>query len=130
VTVPQDASDVAGWDLQDPRFRSWPHLLRASGLNVTGAWYPVLVIRYRRERFLEPLSRTRVSLDADIFAPGVNSAFLPMRDGTPLEVGVLEVKGSREDLPEVLRPLLRLGLRQRSFSKFLAVYRHVTHEAF
>jgi hypothetical protein len=67
-----------------------------------------------------------VSLDAEIAAPAVNPRFLSTSDSTPLGLGILEVKGNADELPRVLWPLLQLGARKRSFSKFLAIYQHVT----
>jgi hypothetical protein len=41
-------------------------------------------------------------------------------------VAVVEIKGASDELPVAMRALLQLGLRKRSFSKFLAVYSHMT----
>ena len=81
-------------------------------------------IRYRRDRFVEPLSRSRVSLDGDISAAAVNRRFISVSDVSPLATAVLEVKGLGDELPTALRPLLALGIQKRSFSKFLMVYAH------
>jgi len=40
-------------------------------------------------------------------------------------VSVLEVKGREDTLPRSLTPLLHLGARQGSLSKYAAVYAHV-----
>jgi hypothetical protein len=93
-------------------------------------WQPVLQLRYRRDRFTEPVTRARVSLDAEIRAAAVNHRFITACDTTALGLAVLEIKGAEEELPQRLRPLLRLGMRQRSFSKYLAVYQHVTRTLF
>jgi hypothetical protein len=127
--VPCDAESLAGWDLQDPRLRSLPLLLREHGIVVQDLWQPVLRIRYRRDRFIEPVSRARVSLDAEIAAAGVSPRIRAAADDTAMEGGVLEVKGGSEVLPLALRPLLQLGARKCSFSKFLAVYAHATRRA-
>jgi hypothetical protein len=93
-------------------------------------WRPVLQLRYRRDRYIEPATGARVSLDADVRATAVNPRFIAACDATPLGLAVLEIKGAEEELPQRLRPLLRLGMRQRSFSKYLAVYQHVTRTLF
>jgi hypothetical protein len=126
VVIPHDAADVCRWRLQDPRLLSFPALLRDHGVSVRDLWQPVLLVRYRRDRFVEPVSGARVSLDAEIAAAAVNPRFLPATDPTPIGPGILEVKGDAEELPTALRPLLRLGARKRSFSKYLALYQHVT----
>ena len=122
--LPYPAEDVSRWELQDTRLQSLPLLLREHGILGQDAWQPMMLIRYRRDRFVEPLTRSRVSLDAEIAASEANRRFLSRMDGSPLAIAVLEVKGAGDDLPAALRPLLSLGMRKRSFSKFLAVYAH------
>lgn len=126
VPAPWPAAALAEWDLQDSRLRPLPLLLREHGVPVGGDWQPVLQLRYRRDRFIDPAGGARVSLDSDIAAVRVNHRFLSALDGSPIGSGVLEVKGDVEALPRSLQALVRFGARQRSFSKFLAIYRHVT----
>ena len=128
--LPYSADELAGWDLQDPRFLKFPMLLSDHGVVAHGAWEPVVRIRYRRDRFIEPLSGSRVSLDADIAAVAVNPTFVSSPDFTAIASAVLEVKGTLDMLPLALRPLLQLGMRKRSFSKFLAIYIHMTQRIF
>ncbi len=64
--LPYPAEDVARWELQDPRLQSLPLLLREHGILGQEAWQPMMLIRYRRDRFVEPVTRSRVSLDAEI----------------------------------------------------------------
>jgi hypothetical protein len=124
--LPFPASDVAGWDLHDPRLLTFPRMLNASGVLGVEPWHPMLLIRYRRDRFVDPHSRTRVSLDSDIAAVRLHPRLAPNGDLSPLATAVLEVKGHSESLPAPLHPLLALGLRKAAFSKFLAVYAHAT----
>lgn len=128
--LPFPAEQVADWDLQDPRFRALPALLREHGIVAHGSWLPLLLLRYRRDRFVEPLSRSRVSLDSDIAAAAVNPRVLSGCDLSPLNVAVLEVKGAGDRLPIALQSLLQLGMHKRSFSKYLAVYAHMTRQVF
>jgi hypothetical protein len=130
TAAPHAAPAIASWSLQDPRLLAFPRLLRPQGIAVGDDWQPVLQLRYRRDRFTEPVTRARVSLDADIRAAAVNHRFIAACDATALGLAVLEIKGAEEELPQRLRPLLRLGMRQRSFSKYLAVYQHVTRTLF
>jgi hypothetical protein len=124
--LPYPADEIAGWDLRDARLLSFPLLLREQGILHQGSWQPMMLIRYRRDRFIEPLTDSRVSLDADISGASVNPRFLSAPDRSPLATAVLEVKGTGDELPAVLRPLLALGLQKRSFSKFLVVHAHMT----
>lgn len=124
--LPYAAEELAGWDLQDPRFKAFPLLLQEQGLGVRDLWQPVMLIRYRRDRFVEPLSGSRVSLDSDIAGAAVNPRFVSAPDFTPVGLSVLEVKGACDELPLALRGLLQLGIRKRSFSKLLAVFAHMT----
>ena len=124
--LPFQAEEIAGWDLQDPRLLQFPLLLRGHGILGQESWQPVMLLRYRRDRFIEPLTRSRISLDADITGVAVNPRIVSAADASPLPVAVLEVKGSGDELPLSLRSMLALGLHQRSFSKFLVVYTHMT----
>lgn len=124
--LPHPAAEIAGWPLQDARLQGAPMLLREHGILGQESWQPMMLIRYRRDRFIEPLTTSRVSLDADIGASDVNRRFLSVTDESPLTTAVLEVKGAGEQLPPALLPLLSLGMHKRSFSKFLAVYAHMS----
>jgi hypothetical protein len=85
-----------------------------------------MLIRYRRDRFVDPLTQSRVSLDAEIVAISANRRYVPRIDPSPLTTAVLEVKGASEQLPATLRSLLPLGIRKSSFSKLHMLYAHVT----
>ena len=126
--LPFPADEVARWDIEDARWRGFPALLRNQGVLGQDSWLPMMLIRYRRDRFVEPLSQSRVSLDTDIAAVAINSRLVSMSDPSPVGTAVLEVKGAGEQLPRVLQSLLALGVHKRSFSKFLAVYKHMTHQ--
>ena len=127
--LPYPAEELARWDLQDARFRTFPMHLNQHGIPVHDPWQPVMLIRYRRDRFIEPLSNSRISLDSDIAAAAVNRTFMSVIDVAPIGVAVLETKGASDALPLALRSLLQLGLHKRSFSKFLVVYSHMTRQA-
>jgi hypothetical protein len=122
----QTADELARWRLQDRRFLEFPLLLQEHGVSARDLWQPIMLIRYRRDRFSEPLTRSRVSLDSDIAAAAVNPTFLAGVDHTALGSAVLEVKGTNDELPVALHALLQLGARKMSFSKLLAVYAHMT----
>ena len=80
----------------------------------------MLSLRYRRRRFAD-VTGTRVSLDSEIAAVSVNHRYLVARNLGPLPVAVVEVKGLADVLPAHLRPLMALGLRKQSMSKYAAL---------
>jgi hypothetical protein len=125
--LPFPAQEIATWDLQDRRLLGVPLLLRQHGVLDQVSWQPLMLIRYRRDRFIDGLTRTRVSLDADISVVSMNARFAPRMDPSPLATAVLEVKGATEQLPATLRSLLPLGIRKSAFSKLHMLYAHVTH---
>jgi hypothetical protein len=128
--LPYPAEELAKWDLQDARLLRFPLLLEEHGIQARELWRPVMLLRYRRDRFVEPVSGSRVSLDSDIAAVGVNPSLVPEADYSPLGSAVLEVKGAGDRLPPALHALLGVGAHKTSFSKFLAVYAHMTRRAF
>ena len=71
-------------------------------------------LEYQRRRYLEPVTGTRICLDHDIRAVQAQAG----AGSAPLAEGVFEVKGPAEQLPDALQPLIGLGCRRQSFSKF------------
>jgi hypothetical protein len=126
LQLPYTGSDLAGWTLEDGRLTTLPQLLRAKGIALHGIWHPVVLIRYRRDRYVEPLSGARVNLDSGITALALHAGFSSTFTPGPLGLAVVEVKGWQEELPFALRNLLPLGARKLSVSKFLEVHRHVS----
>lgn len=121
VRLPHTAESLAARRLDDPVFHGLPEHLASTGILLGGDWQPMLALRYRRRRFVEPTTATRVSLDSDIAAVAVNHRFLFARNQGPLPVAVLEIKGHADTLPGPLRVLFALGLRKDSMSKYAAL---------
>jgi hypothetical protein len=126
----ETADEIATWNLQDRRWLGFPLRLQELGIHPRELWQPLMLLRYRRDRFIEPVSRSRVSLDSDIAAVAVNPVFVAGFDRSPLGIAVLEIKGASHELPPGLHAVLRLGARQTAFSKFLALYAHMTRQIF
>ena len=118
VALPFTADELDGRRLDDPVFQTLPARLSDVGIVLRSDWQPMLALQYRRRRFVDPATGFRLSLDSDIAATRVNHRFLFMRHLGPLPVGVLEVKGHADELPAHLRPLLHMGLRKQSLSKY------------
>src|SRR5687768_12406502 len=97
--LPYPAEELATWDLQDLRLLSFPLLLRDKGILGQESWQPLMLIRYRRDRFIEPISGSRVALDTDISAAAANRKFVSATDLSPLATAVFEVKGASDKLP-------------------------------
>ena len=125
VQLPVDAPLVSALPLDDPLFATFPRALGPAGVLAGPEWRPVLRLRYERSRFIEAVSGARVSLDRDITPEAVDTRRLTALNAGPLGVCVLEVKGHEDTLPRSLTPLLHLGARQGSLSKYAAVYDHV-----
>jgi hypothetical protein len=104
--------------LDDPALSEVLELARPLGVALPARLTPVLLLRYERFRYVEPLSGARISVDSAIEGVKGNPQLMPHAFRTPLDVGVIEVKGREEDLPRVMAPLVRLGARRASFSKY------------
>lgn len=86
-------------------------------LLARGILVPLLVVEYERFRFIDTRTGSRIALDSGISCSRVNSAHLPGTAPVALPVGVVEVKGALDTLPDCLTPMRRY-LRKRSFSKY------------
>jgi hypothetical protein len=95
--------------------------LRDAGEGVPATLLPCLRLEYRRQRFVDGATGTRLSLDVEIRATAVHPGFWAFRDPRPLGVAVLELKGPARRLPPHLQPLTAAGCRRASFSKYAAV---------
>ena len=118
---------IRSGSLDDPRLRrlvcgagpgdpSWRARLR-----------PVLLLRYRRERYRDPINGARISLDSDILSVAAHPALKAPRGGRPAGSGLLsnavvEFKSPSAWLPPALRHLTLLGCRRASFSKYEACF--------
>jgi hypothetical protein len=79
---------------------------------------PLILISYRRLRFVERITGSRVSLDWDIrstrIGPGAGR-----REGTiRMEGGVIEIKGQSSDIPITLQSIRNLGTDWSRYSKY------------
>ena len=122
VSVPLQRSWSTTGILDVPSIRAAPRHLRSAGIAVPGDYRPVLLVRYRRYRFVEPLTGARCSLDQDICVPAASYDQGLTRSTLPLPTTVFELKGRSDRLPEPLGALTTLGFRKSSFSKYAACY--------
>jgi hypothetical protein len=120
VQTPLTAATLRDLPFDRPEFGKVLELARPLGIPLPARLLPVLMIRYDRYRFVESMSSSRISIDMNIGAP--RGYHRLVRDAAPvaLRYAVVEVKGAGTDLPRVLHPLIRVGARRRSSSKYAA----------
>jgi hypothetical protein len=82
-----------------------------------GILIPILAIQYDRFRYVEPHTGARVALDLRIRCSHANSDYIAGEAPVNLNLGVVEVKGSKSDLPSVFRPIHDY-LTREAFSKY------------
>jgi hypothetical protein len=100
-----------------PAIRAVPENMSRLILLARGIIVPVLIVEYERFRFIDPRTGSRIALDSGITCSRANSAYLSGMTPVTLPVGVVEVKGALDTLPDGLRPMQR-HLRKQSFSKY------------
>ncbi len=112
-------------NLENKKLLRTPHLLRPKGVIVGGRLVPVFKIKYKRRRFVEPISQARLSLDYDISSPCVNHSIMPRTTPFHLKDAVFELKGTLTELPDVLHQLTAIGCQKQSFSKYSNCYEKI-----
>jgi len=100
-----------------PTIRAVPESMPRLILLAHGILVPVLIVAYERFRFIDPGTGSRIALDSGITCSQANSAYLSGMTPVTLPMGVVEVKGTLDILPDGLRPVQR-HLRKQSFSKY------------
>jgi hypothetical protein len=118
VETPLEASSLGRLALDDPALTQVLDVARPLGVAVPMRLMPALLLRYERFRYVEPLSGARISVDTAIEGVRGNPRLMPHAFRTDVPIGVVEVKGSENDLPRVMAPLARLGARRASLSKY------------
>jgi hypothetical protein len=99
--------------------------LREAGARLPVPLHPVMTIRFRRRRYVDPISGARVSIDDEIAVSAVNPRFFRGCRPGPLPFSVIEVKGPACRLPPTLSGMLAPGLTRASVSKYAECYRHL-----
>jgi hypothetical protein len=79
---------------------------------------PVIVITYKRFRFIEILTGARLSFDCRISSTLTNHSLGHNRLNLMLEGGVIEIKSSSMEIPVSIRSLIKLGTDWTRFSKY------------
>lgn len=79
---------------------------------------PVILITYKRSRFVDILTGTRLSFDCSISSSLIAVGRGQSKTGLTLYGGVIEIKGPSMGIPVSLRPLISLGVDWTRFSKY------------
>jgi hypothetical protein len=87
------------------------------GYHPPGLLLPLLMVRYRRLRYLDIAGDGAIALDTDIRCTGVNQAVIQGSAPVQLSVGVLEAKRMSRQIPKVLEPITGY-LRKSPFTKY------------
>lgn len=127
---PFKGGEIARMPLEDARLLRIPSLLSSKGVVIEDKLLPAFQITYKRFRYIDPLSGSRICFDFDIHAPRANNIMLPYTRSAMLQTAVFEVKGSAGELPPFLYPLTDMGLKKSSFSKYSACYLRLTRRLF
>ncbi len=123
IPVALDGRELSRCSFDAPELARIPALLADAGEAAPAVLRPAVHLTYRRERFVEPASGARISLDSKIsplrIADWVASAPGIRRVGGNLRSPYLvELKGESRELPPALAALAALGGRRESFSKY------------
>lgn len=130
VETAVSAARAAELSLDHPALIQVLELAAPLGVPLPPRLLPAVFLRYERSRFVEPVSGSRISVDAEIEAVAGNPRLVGHAFHQRLPLAVVEVKGAGNDLPRALHGLIALGARRASFSKYGAAgmamlgYRH------
>ena len=108
--------------LTRPELASLPRILRELGAVLPQPLLPLMVVRYSRRRYVEPLSGSRVALDTMLSVGRCNPMLAIGRMPVAAGLAVLEVKGERSRLPLALSAAGALGCHRDSFSKYAVCF--------
>lgn len=98
------------------------HMPELAGLDLL----PRIKVSYHRQRFIDPLSSTRVALDTKITGYGVVSSSAYEAYKVSLGRSVIEVKGHAEELPTTLRYMQAANFKKAAFSKYYECFQLLT----
>lgn len=105
-------------------------LFRTRGVIISDKIFPAFQISYRRLRYIDPYTGSRICFDYDISAPRASRIMMPYLGSTTLQTAVFEIKGPESELPSSLYPLTDMGLKKSAFSKYSACYQKLARRHF
>ena len=101
-------------------------LFRTKDVVITEQIFPAFQISYKRFRYIDPYTGSRICFDYDISAPRANRIMMPYICSERLQTAVFEIKGPESRLPSSLYPLTDMGLKKSAFSKYSSCYHKLT----
>lgn len=103
-----------------------------AGFPISRTLVPSVAIRYKRHRFVCPVTHSRVSVDYGIVCTRANCNLFPYATGepVPLAVAICEAKSATARAWPFGEALMRLGLRMESFSKYGYFVEHMLQGGF
>ncbi len=125
LEVNQDVDWLENAPLNAPELLNLPSYLASRGFALPAPMLPTMLIAYRRQRFIDWRTDTRINLDSELRIRRSNPQMIPAGRSVTVETPVIEFKGSNHRLPSGFEPLLRFGARRASFSKYMMCYRSV-----
>lgn len=124
IEIPLSSWMLKGDVFTEEKIETIPSRVHELSSIPSGFLVPTILIQYMRYRFLDPQTGSRVALDTDIECTHVNSRYVEGFPPVHLDQGVLEVKGSRRDLPNSLNGI-RSYLSREAFSKYARCLEHL-----
>ncbi len=119
-------SQLADMPLENREFVDIIQLFRTREIVITEKLFPAFQISYKRHRYIDPYTGSRICFDHNISAPRTNRMMLPYIYSDILQTAVFEIKGPESELPSSLYPLTDMGLKKSSFSKYSSCYHKLT----
>ncbi len=83
----------------------------------SGMLVPVLIVQYRRHRYIDADSKSSIAVDAEIRCTRANETFVPGMPPVHFDAAVLEIKGMNRKTLHVLNPIGSY-LTKSTFSKY------------
>jgi hypothetical protein len=108
------SNEITGPLIQSELDRALPEL----GYTSYKPLRPVIIISYRRCRFLDPLSGASMAYDQQITSQMVGSGIAVWSPALELQTTVLEIKNNSMTTPAVIRGLRNIDLGWGAFSKY------------
>ncbi|MFT5607985.1 MAG: hypothetical protein ACI9PZ_001794, partial [Parvicella sp.] len=87
--------------------------------------FPSVMIRYKRFRFVDPVTNSRLSVDMNIRAHKIHPQVGTEASFSVLPVAVFEYKGQYSRLNPIIKEVGLMGCRKSSFSKYESVIKWV-----
>jgi hypothetical protein len=115
-------------NLNDLALKNIPRLCLSDDSAISDPVFPIFDIIYKRVRFVEPILGLRLCVDYDIGVSRVNWQILPGIPPFWLRTAVFELKGTSQDMPQILHQLTAMGCRKQSFSKYMVCYKKIIRE--